>query len=86
MMKCIPIVCLPQENHPCVVFVVHRIVRIGRVDTSSAEHPGNGRHGDADDYKDNDCEEDDDVGDDGDDGDDVDTFSAEHSEIKYNSK
>ena len=41
MMKSIPIVCLPQENHPCVVFVVHRVVRIGRVDASSAEHPGN---------------------------------------------
>ena len=31
----------PQENHSCVVLVVHRIVRIGRIDPTSAEHSEN---------------------------------------------
>ena len=31
----------PQENHPCVILVVHWIVRIGRIDPPSAEHPEN---------------------------------------------
>ena len=31
----------PQENHASVILVVHWIVRIGRIDPTSAEHSEN---------------------------------------------